>query len=262
MVSPVGSDDAQLEVMQQEEREAFESEEARLDFLRARRRRRLFWSVLAAVLLLGCGHIVIRKMGWYGHRDGSGSGGRGRSAPLKIDPIGDPKAKVRIECIVPSGSDCHDPVIKLLQGVAKKRPDRFRVDFEAMENMSDKTITAKVGEVCAGIVINGQRQFDIETPGGARHVKLIGTAPSHFSLYDLADALKQVYVQEYGPVEGGPLVDLPPQPKTACRRRGGGQQTKKEHDKKAGTEVPLELPPSLNVRLAPAPAKTANTPGD
>ncbi|NOY83108.1 MAG: hypothetical protein GXP31_19080 [Kiritimatiellaeota bacterium] len=249
MVTPVGSDDAQLEVMQQEEQEEFLSEEARLDFLRARRRRIMFWSLLGVALFAVAGHLTMYRLGWYGQRD-KGDGGKGRSAPVKIDPVGNPSAKVKIECILPTGSGCHDPVVKLLQTAAKRRPDRIRVEFEAMEGMADRTIKLKVGEVCAGVLINGKREFDIEKSGQRRRVRLVGAAPSHFSLYDLADALTQVYVREYGPVEGEPLVDLPPKAKHELERTPK-ETAEQAESKQPAEKLKLDLPPALDLELSP-----------
>ncbi len=252
MVTPVGSDDAQLEVMQQEEKEEFLSEEARQDFLRARRRRIIFWSLIGAMLLAGGGHLAMYRLGWYGQREKQGVGSK-HQEPVKIDPIGSPSAKVKIECVLPTGSGCHDPVVKLLKTAAKRRPERIRVVFEAMEGMADRTIKEKIGEVCAGVLINGKREFEIEKEGRRRRVRLVGAAPAHFSLYDLADALTQVYVEIYGPVEGEPLVDLPPKVKPAQDEKLQ-EADKLSEPKETEDALELDLPRALNVKLGPAEA--------
>jgi hypothetical protein len=204
----VGMDDDQMAVVRREADGArFRSEAARWEYERACRQRLVARLLLALAILAGWGY----GMYWLGRRahapgGGGGEGGGGRDA--HIEPVGLPSAKVKVQCILPGGSDCHAAIVRFLADTAGKHPERIRVEFDAMEGYSEQELKAKVGAFCAGVLINGKTGFDLELDGKSVRVSLIGTVPSHYSLYEVGEALQAAYVREYGPADA-PIYSLP-----------------------------------------------------
>ncbi|OGV66626.1 MAG: hypothetical protein A3K19_03900 [Lentisphaerae bacterium RIFOXYB12_FULL_65_16] len=212
-MNPVGMDDDQAEVVRREaEGPQFRSEAARWEFERARRQRLVVWVTLVLVVLVGWGYGMYR-LGQRGHVAGgeaASEGGSGCSSKREgqIEPVGLASAKVKVQCILPSGSDCHASIVKFLIDTAGKHPEQIRVDFDAMEGYSEKELKDKVGSFCAGILINGKADFALNLDGKPVHVSLVGTVPSHFSLYEVGEALQAAFVREYGAVDA-PIYALP-----------------------------------------------------
>jgi len=267
MTSPVSADDEQLEVLDLEDTpEDFVSEEARLDFERARRRRMILVAVFVLAVVGGLGALI---WGLFAAQSKGTESPKpdGKACAAKLKPVGSPNAKIKIQCIAPTGSGCHDPIIQLLKEAAKHHKDQIRVEFSDMHNMGREVLKKTVGQVCAGVVINGKVSFKIHTGGKERTVQLVGTAPANFSLQDLLDALTEVYEQTYGPLPEGPLVDL--------KKIPGAQSDQKSHKEAIGdaaavtggsppkedtTEknLDLTLPPSEDLKLNATPGTSPN----
>lgn len=199
-MAPVGMDDDQMEVVRREaEGPRFRSEAARWEYERLRRQRVVVRVTLGLLILIGWSYGLYRfaRRGSESHPDSAEHSGC--SSASGIAAVGSSSAKVRVQCILPSGSDCHASIVKFLTDTAEKRPDQVRVDFDAMEGYSEKDLTAKIGSFCAGVLINSKAEFDLVLDGKPSRVSLIGTAPTHYSLYEVGEALQSVYVQVYGP---------------------------------------------------------------
>ncbi len=216
-MSSGGMDDQQWSVAEHEaSAECFASAEARFEYEKARRLRRV------AVLLGGAVALVVFGIAMYRlGRGGSPSdhdAGHAAEAPaaLGVDPVGSPDASVKILAIVPAGSDCHSGIIAFLKDVAGKQPDRIRAEFTTMEAYGNDNLTAVVGQVCAAVLINGSSEVTIQHDGKDRRLSLVGTEPTHYTLADVGAAITAVYTVHYGaPAE--PLYDA-----AACSGPGGG----------------------------------------
>ncbi len=263
----VGADDEQQELLEQEApADDFLSDEARLDFERARRNRII---VLVVFLTLVLGGLAFLVWGLFaGSKPGGGPQRAGDACPKKLPPVGDPNAKIKIQCIAPTGSGCHDPIIQLLKQAAKRRKKQFYVTFSDMHRMGENMLKKTVGQVCAGVVINGKVTFTIQGKDGKkRKISLVGTAPANFSLRDLADVLTAVYVRTYGPLKNGPLVDLTKIPgatagETSPKNAIGSvrQQEKKNEGNNGKANLDLELPALENLKLNSIPGGPAASP--
>lgn len=240
MREPVATDDEQQQVVEQEIEE-FESEEARQAYLRARRRRLIAAGLFCAVCV---GVFCVTAYKTWRKTHPAGEDRRMAAQPLHIDPVGDPNAKIKIECILPSETGCHASIIKLLQDVAKRFPDKIYARFQSMGAMGGKAVTEKVGQMCAGVVINGNVHFELkDKKGHVREVNLVGTAPAHFSLQDVVDALTQVYTEVYGPPEKPLKPDWDLQPSSCAAHSPTQKASQKE------SSIATDLPPAENLPL-------------
>jgi hypothetical protein len=149
-------------------------------------------------------------------------------------------AKMKANCILPSSGDCHSPAVQMLKGVAQRYPDKVRVEFATMEQLGEKALTQQVGSYCAAVIINGKSDFDVAFEGSTRHVSLVGSAPSHYSLRDLLDCVTTVYTDLYG-APSEPLATLPE----------GELATGKLRDSAKGSEPALDfdLPKPAQLQL-------------
>jgi len=240
MPEPVASDDEQAQVVEHELQE-FESEEARQAFMRARRMRLIAAALFCAVCV---GIFCVTAYRTWRKAHPLNESRNLDAKPLNIDPVGDPNAKIKIECILPPETDCHAGIIKLLQDVAGRFPDQIYVEFRSMGMMGDEAVREKVGEVCAGVLINGNVHFELkDDKGETRQIDLVGTAPTHFSLQDVMDALTQVYTQIYGPPEKPLKPDWPLAPS------GGASASPAQESSQEESSIVSDLPPAGSVPL-------------
>ena len=206
-MSPIGIDDDQLEVIRREaQAAAFHSEEARLDFERARRRR-VVLCALGVCVLAGWSGLMV----WVGRGTRPGAGKdvehpEHGGAKLDIAPLGSPAAKLKVLCVLPGDTECHSAVVKLFTGAVEKRKQEIRVDFKDMNDFSEDELASQVGEFCAAIVINGKTTFEVQKGGKTKRIHLVGTVPTHYSLDDVVGALTSEYAAVYGD-PGEALVD-------------------------------------------------------
>ncbi|MBT3379501.1 MAG: hypothetical protein HN742_42720 [Lentisphaerae bacterium] len=214
-MAPVGVDDDQLKVMRREANmPEFRSETAREDYERARRLRVVMKIIGVIVALL----VWSGFMYWIGGGRGGKPGGPSAVAhsghdhddhkKIEIDPVGSPQAKVRIECVLPEGTDCHDPIIKFLQETAAKRPAEIRVEFKGMSDYDEADLTNKAGSFCAAVLVNDRPDHEIVSEGKRRVVNLVGTIPTHYSLWDLGETIRHIHEQAYGKAEDA-IFELP-----------------------------------------------------
>lgn len=255
-MSPVGMDDRQLSVVEKEVLgEHFASAEARFEYEKARRLRRVAMVVGGLLALVAFGAFMYR-LGGGGQVTGTpaGTAGHGTGADSKsldVKPVGSPQAKVQVLAIVPAGSDCHSGIIKFLAETAEKQTDKIRVEFTTMEAYGQDKLSQKVGSVCAAVLINGQSQFTVTCEGKERSVSLVGTEPTHYSLVDVGEALTSVYVKEYGD-PGKPIFEAPPG--STCGGVGSTCNGPEGTAKSAtgdGAPEPLELPGFKEMKPAP-----------
>lgn len=247
-MSPIGMDDSQLSVVEKEALgECFASAEARFEYEKARRLRRVGLALGSLVLLVAFG-IFMYRLGSSGRAP---AGGDKKAAvtlndpahkPLDAKPVGSADAKVQVIAIMPEGSDCHSGVMKFLADTATKRPEKIRVEFTTMREYGEKSLKTQIGQVCAAILINGSTSFTVTHDGTSRQVTLVGTEPTHYTVADVGEALTSVFVQQYGD-PGEPIYEVP----AGTKCSGGG---KDGHGGSAGkpsasktTEIgPIELP--------------------
>lgn len=210
-MAPVGIDDQQLEVIERElEGHSFATAEARWAYERARRVRIVVRGVAALVFLAVFGWGMYRLGGGGKEAPAADAGhthGGGEQA-VKIDPIGSPDAKLKITAILPAGSDCHSEIVDFLSKTAQGRPDTIRVEINNMEQYSDEQLTNTVGSVCAAILVNERAEFDVNFEGRPKHVSLVGTVPTHYTLGDLGLVITAEYKRIYGD-PGEPIVEIP-----------------------------------------------------
>lgn len=229
-MAPVGVDDDQLKVMRREANmPEFRSESAREDYERARRLRVVVRIVLVIVGLVAWSGFMY----WVGvGRRGSAHAGGGATSDhdreqMKIEPVGSPGAKVRVQCILPESTDCHEPIIKFLQDTAKRHPDHIRVEFKGMNEFTEEDLADKAGAYCAAVLVNDRPDHEITSGGKVRTVNLVGTIPTHYSLWDLGETIRHIYELEYGKTDEE-IFELPE----------GEEQKSVEVSEPLGVEVP------------------------
>lgn len=247
-MSPGSIDDKQWSVVAEHEAdgECFASAEARFEYEKTRRLRRV------AVLLGAAVVLVVFGVGMY--RLGRGSlddhdTSHAAAAALDVDSVGSPDAKVKVLAIVPAGSDCHSGIVAFIRDVASKQPDRIRADFTTMEAYGTDNLTALVGQFCAAVLVNGTSEITILEDGKERRLSLVGTEPTHYTLADVGAALTAVYTTHYGAPEE-PLYDA-----TACRGPGSdscGAQEGATGGAGQTSSEPLELPDFRDMQRLPA----------
>jgi len=218
------------------EEPVFRSVAAREEFERARRLRLVKRVALGAILLIAWSLVMFRLgRGRETHEHVEVADAKGHV--VKLDPLGPPSAKVKVECVIPADSDCHTPVIQFLTQTSEKWPDHIRVEFRSMSNFSEDELTEKLGSVCAGVLINGTTDFELNEDGLKRHASLIGTIPTHFMLWDLGEALAQVYVKQYGD-PGEPIYELPDSAKEEAKRRKASPQAEPPETQELDFKLP------------------------
>lgn len=211
-MAPIGMDDQQRELVEQEALGMdFTSAEAYYAYQKARRLRLVIRYVGGILLLAGFGYAMFLLGGGRG-RSGTEAAATERAGngpnKLNIKPIGSPDAKLRITVVLPAGSDCHESIVRFITEVAQRHPDEMYADFHSMDSFTDKELSAKIGQVCAAVLVNGKTEFDHMKEGKlCHHISLIGTVPTHYSLGDLGVAINQEYQKAYGAEKGSP-VDL------------------------------------------------------
>jgi hypothetical protein len=255
-VDPVGIDDQQLEVIERElEGHSFATAEARWAYERARRIRIVARSAAAVVLLAAFGWGMYRlggggKAAVQAETEHSHGGGE---EYVKIDPIGSPNAKLKITAILPAGSECHSEIVDFLTKAAQARPENIRVEINNMEQYSDKELTDTVGSVCAAILVNGGAEFDVEFEGKPKHVSLVGTIPTHYTLGDLGLVITAQYKKFYGD-PGEPIVEVPEghEPKAGDAGAQNADDQSPDAPQQQGTGVTAEdlLLPSFGTKPA------------
>ena len=215
-MSPGGMDDQQWSVAEHEaSAECFASAEARFEFEKARRLRRVGLLLGGAVALIVFG-VFMYRLGRGGAASDHDAGHAAEApAALGVDPIGSPDASVKVLAIVPAGSDCHSGIIAFLKDVATRQPDRIRAEFTTMEAYGSDNLTALIGQVCAAVLINGSSEVTIQHDGKDHRLSLVGTEPTHYTLADVGAAITAVYTAHYGAPEE-PLYDA-----AACSGPGG-----------------------------------------
>lgn len=260
-MSPIGMDDRQLSVVEKETLgECFASAEARFEFEKARRVRRVALFVVSVVALVGFGVFMYwlgggrRLTAAAGDGKGAVAGDAGHK-PLNAKPIGSPQAKVQVVAILPEGSDCHSGVAKILSDAATKRPDKIRVEFTTMREYGEKKLEHQVGSVCAALLINEKSSFQVTCEGKSRTISLVGTEPTHYSKADVGEALTAVYVEQYGD-PGEPIVEAPAGAKCSHGDAGGKSCSGPPAAGAAGTpaavdDTPLELPGFREMKSKP-----------
>ena len=244
-VDPVGIDDQQLEVVERElSGHSFATAEARWAYERARRIR-VVLKVALAVLFLGV-------FGWGMYRLGGGGGNADKNANgahptdpsklVQIDPVGSPQAELKIVAILPSGSDCHSDIVTFLTKTAEDRPEKVRVEFKNMESFSNEELTETVGSVCAAVMVNNKSEFEVTFENKPRHVSLVGTVPTHYTLGDLGLVITEQYKKLYGD-PGEPIVEVPKGQEPTCEIHDGhGPQTQPaDEETKTRKLAPEEL---------------------
>lgn len=253
-MSPIGMDDSQLSVVEKEALgECFASAEARFEYEKARRVRRVALLVGSVVVLIGFGVFMYWLGG--GRRFTSGGGdakavtsGDGKHKPLDAKPVGSPEAKVQVIAIMPEGSDCHSGVAKFLADTATKHLDKIRVEYTTMREYGEKKLENQVGSVCAAILINGKSSFGVTCEGKTRTVSLVGTEPTHYSMNDVGEALSHVFTQEYGD-PGEPIFEV----------AGGGKCGHGDASGKSCSGPPAGGTPAAGTAPAGTPAAAADT---
>lgn len=262
-MSPVGMDDRQLSVVEEEALgERFESAEARYEYEKALRLRRVLTGVGALVALVAFGFAMY----WLGGGARKSAGGApgsdadhghgGSKAGIPSEPVGSPDAKVKVLAILPAGSGCHSNIVRFLTETATQRTDQIRVDFTTMDSYGVQKLQQDVGSSCAAIRVNGKSDFELTRDGKPHKVSLVGTEPTHYSLRDVGEALTAAFVQEYG--DPGVPIFVAPAESSSC----GGPGSKDGHDhgvggrpagKTASTEdgEPLELPGFREIKATP-----------
>ena len=223
-MSPVGMDDEQLSVVEKETLgECFGSAEARFEYEKACRLRRVAKLVAGVVglVVFGVGMYWLGRGGHSPHPDSPSGHDGGEHQALDAKPVGSPQAKVQVLAIVPQGSDCHSGIIKFLSDTAGNHPEKIRAEFTTMEQYGQDKLSAKVGSVCAAVLINGNSSFEVQCEGTKRTVSLVGTEPTHYTIADVGEALTAVFTTEYGAPEK-PLYELPEGAK--CSAQGACKQ--------------------------------------
>ncbi len=256
-MSPAGMDDPHSSLLERDfPGESFGSAEARYEYEKAVRLRRVLKWTGAALALVVFGMVMYRLGGGrFGAASGSETGQPARGK-LDVQPVGSPDAKVRVMAVLPAGSDCHNSVVKFLTEIATKRQDKIRVEFASMETYGTGKLEQQIGTSCAAIMINGMATFEVESCGQKRTISLVGTEPTHYSLADVGEALTSVYMHVYGD-PGEPLYTAPAGSRT-CSGPGehGGHgpvgMSPKPGVKAPGEETqPIELPAFREIQTVP-----------
>jgi len=260
-------DDRQLSVVEQEDLgERFESAEARYEYEKALRLRRVLKWVGGLLALVAFGFAMYwlggggRKLAATGATDtaGADTGGHGASrGPAPAEPVGSQDAKVKVVAILPTGSGCHNNIIRFLTETASRRQDEIRVDFTTMDAYGQQKLQKEVGSSCAAVMINGKTDFELTGCGEPHKVSLVGTEPTHYSLKDVGEALTSVFVQEYG--DPGQPIYVAPAESSSCAGSasgggGHGPGGAAAPGRKPGTvedSEPLELPGFREIKAAP-----------
>jgi len=207
----LGIEDPQLDLAESEISDiSFASAEARYALLRACRLRLVLHLAGMALVLsvaLTAALVIHSRRQPDGGMVAALTGHSRQSPSLGIPPVGSETAKVQVLAILPSGSDCHSGVAKLLSDVATLRPDEFRVEFKAMGEFTNEELNKLVGQVCAAIVINGKTDFDLPRDGKPRRVSLVGTEPTNYRIGDVGEALTLAYTEHYG-APGEPIYQI------------------------------------------------------
>lgn len=244
----LGIEDERLDLPESEISDiSFASAEARYALLRARRLRLVLhlagMVLVLAVALTATLAIHSRRRGGEGVM-ASLTGNPQKPVSLGIAPVGSATAKVQVLAILPTGSDCHSGVAKLLSDVATLRPDEFRVEFKGMDEFSNAELSKMVGQVCAAIVINGKTDFELAKDGKIRRVSLVGTEPTNYRLGDVGEALTLAYTEHYG-APGEPIYQL----QTAAACGSGGATCSDSSHTHGGTQAQPEPKEPIEVIL-------------
>jgi hypothetical protein len=255
-------DDRQLSVVEREALgECFDSAEARYEYEKALRLRRVLKSVGAVVGLVAFGVFMY----WLGggrrlQADSGGASptddGHGHQGKQDVQPVGSPEAKVKVLAILPVGSDCHSNIVKFLTETATKRQDQIRVEFTTMDAFGTKKLEQQVGASCAVVMINGTAAFEVVSKGEKRQISLVGTEPTHYSVADVGEALTSVFIKEYGdpgePIYTAPAGGACGGPASGGHGHAGGPSAlAPKAGTKAEPEEPLELLRFREIKTTP-----------
>jgi len=123
--------------------------------------------------------------------------GGGPMGGNKAQVLGNKKAKIVVDAILPLGVECHAKTIQLLQDFVKKNPDKVCVNIYDLHSMAGEQAKGKFGVTCATVLINGKQEFDIQENGKGRHVLFSHKPNEPGASYNSEDVLT-VLKQEVG----------------------------------------------------------------
>jgi len=122
--------------------------------------------------------------------------------PERIEPMGSPEAKVQVQFFFNSRNLCHEGTIELMKRIPAAVPRRIRVEFLDIATDEGFEASEKAALNCeAGLVINGQKEFEIERNGQKSKVPLLGPIggptgegiPAEYARLALEQELKKQY---------------------------------------------------------------------
>lgn len=116
-------------------------------------------------------------------------------------PLGDPKAKVRVVAVVPMGVACHMQTMQILQEIAKADPKRVRVEFYDMHSPQGQKELAKHNIHCATVLVNGKFEWKVKRNGKEQTVVCQRKPNEPMSTYnstDLIEIVHQELQRQYG----------------------------------------------------------------
>ncbi|MCC6444278.1 MAG: hypothetical protein IT210_12595 [Armatimonadetes bacterium] len=78
----------------------------------------------------------------------------------KAQEFGDKNAKIVVDAIVPTDTECHQKTVQLLEGFVKKHPKDVYVKVHNLHSPSGEQAKSKFGVTCATVLINGKYEFE------------------------------------------------------------------------------------------------------
>jgi hypothetical protein len=86
--------------------------------------------------------------------------------------LGSPKARILVKMFAPFGPECHKKTTDLLKELAKREPDRVRVQLFHMRGLVGQQELRRERLNCATVLVNNRYKFTLIEPDGERKVVL------------------------------------------------------------------------------------------
>jgi len=117
----------------------------------------------------------------------------------QIDPVGSKTARVKITVFVQSTNDCHLPTINFVTRIAKAAPERVRAEFvDTGSEAGFKQAQEAHIDCSAGLLLNGQKQVEVEHEGKKRLIVFHGPVGTESAPQDVQTAVEYELIKQYG----------------------------------------------------------------
>jgi hypothetical protein len=106
--------------------------------------------------------------------------------------VGSPAAKILVKMFAPLSTDCHRETADMVLELARREPDKVRVQLYDMRSPQGRQEMQREGLTCATVLVNNRYQFLLSGPEGARKVAFTHRPNTPQSMYNSADVVALV----------------------------------------------------------------------